>query len=1711
MKKKTGAALLTVVMLFGLLLSGPTAAYASGQPEDGSQSTSAASRAPLLDAINEALAIDLGGYTAESAEALQQAIADAQALYNDENAGQEALDAQRAALRTAAEALAVPAPAVEAGGNEEATVLPQAAPPVAAVDKAGLSQAVEAALRIDAGLYTDASYKALQAVLFIAQGVCDNAGAVQSDVDGQCASLQAAINALVAATAEKTGSARLALLAEGEAAHEVAPHLREEAVIEMINGRPYATLVFADVEVQELRAFEDAAEVWAARVEGEENLCTLKVRLTGEDTEVAFRLAGRQEEQRARLRLSALEWPAQRSARAALVVDWSALDALMEEAAQCLAVPDVYTAESLAALRSAQTETIRFRLFYEDSATQAEVNEKAEELQAALDDLVVMEKPPLEDGLYTVDVKLRHASTEQDSMGNAALVQTAALEVTGGQGMLTMSFQSMTFAGLNGYLAEFNRMENIVFNQYNYPVEYDKVPATVLDSFEVEDSYNHPQTGTDERIRGKAYPKELAIPVDLHADFTWVHVYVPVMGEAAAGDQVARLTLYLDSAEETLTGREKLSQLLEEAEAVAPAGYTAESFAALEAAIGEARIVYENADAAAAEIEGQIAALEEALAGLDRLVDKSALEAALASAARLDSGLCTRASAAAWAAALAEAQDACENTVATGEEVAAAVEALEEARRGLVAQAPTQTGSARIEAWHASLDTRSMMADLLQPEAVLERINGYTYATITFAPANIMTLDIKGTGLGDLNTCSGDERVYATEVERNEEEGIYTLKVRLLEENDTGLEMYVHVMESTQTVRLHLTDVEWGGESGEPVDRTALQAAVEEAGRVDGSLYTALSYGALQDALEAAEAVLEDDAASQGEVDDALAALKAALDSLVEKQAQQVDKTLLAARVAEAGAIGASGYTAATYKALSDALADARELLDDDAAGQEAVNSRVIALRAAVGALVKTPVSGQLADGSYTAGVKLLHAAQNATSMGNAALGQTARITVANGSATACLDFQKMSLSGFSGYLAEFNRLVNIKFNSNGYPISYERVPAGVVSSYSVADGYNHPQTGSDERIRGQLYPRQLSLPVDLDAAYIWVHVYVPVMGELDSGDQIARLVIDRNSLVREANDTAALKAMIAGAKKAVPGEASALNWAALQSAIVAAEDTLARTAAVAQAALDAQTAALEARMQALSGTVAEVDKTALQARITAGRAYKEADYTADSFKGLKTALAGAEAALLSTEVTQAEVDGLTAALDAAIKGLVKASTSGGQQTVDKAALRVAINHAKAIVKGNYTDVSWLVLRNTITTATSILHSQYATQGEVNAQVTALEGAIRGLTLRPAGAVDPGSILGGSAENTAAGSGKYQVRVDLWHAQQDKASMGNDSLNHTALIEVAEGAMVMSVSVHPMQVGTVTASLESLQVRQPGGRYQYAEVISRGLAGGKPSAFRFQLPGTDTYIPVKIDPKVEVMGNEPIDARLRISWDTLVEVAADTQLSTNTALAAGTLPGGKENAVISDAADLYDDATGVRVQADENVLPEGTTMEVTAITSGQAYNRARDVLRDVGQKFVLYDITLRSPEGEVVQPNGKVKVSIPLPGDMDGERAETYRINDDASKTLLQSAVEEGLAVYHTNHFSLYAVVERDDGQALAAGDTDGVAALGGGETSLAGPPEAGGGLGYLWWLLGIAAAAAVVTVLVVRRKLKAAPAEPALVQQEGPTETPRP
>lgn len=138
--------------------------------------------------------------------------------------------------------------------------------------------------------------------------------------------------------------------------------------------------------------------------------------------------------------------------------------------------------------------------------------------------------------------------------------------------------------------------------------------------------------------------------------------------------------------------------------------------------------------------------------------------------------------------------------------------------------------------------------------------------------------------------------------------------------------------------------------------------------------------------------------------------------------------------------------------------------------------------------------------------------------------------------------------------------------------------------------------------------------------------------------------------------------------------------------------------------------------------------------------------------------------------------------------------------------------------------------------------------------------------------------------------------------------------------------------------------------------------------------------------------------------------------------------------------------------TGIRLSSTTANIPEDTILIATKLTSGSMFETASAVLSNV-RNFLVYDIKL-GLDGEEIQPDGTVKISIPIPKGFDTSRLAVYRIENDETKTAYPVAITtvegENFATFETEHFSTYALAELTESEAEAIKD----------ETPKTGPPQ---------------------------------------------------
>ena len=122
---------------------------------------------------------------------------------------------------------------------------------------------------------------------------------------------------------------------------------------------------------------------------------------------------------------------------------------------------------------------------------------------------------------------------------------------------------------------------------------------------------------------------------------------------------------------------------------------------------------------------------------------------------------------------------------------------------------------------------------------------------------------------------------------------------------------------------------------------------------------------------------------------------------------------------------------------------------------------------------------------------------------------------------------------------------------------------------------------------------------------------------------------------------------------------------------------------------------------------------------------------------------------------------------------------------------------------------------------------------------------------------------------------------------------------------------------------------------------------------------------------------------------------------------------------------------VSDEATDVSVEYISNFHEGEVGLEVERTFDGKAFDVISTQL-DINSNEI-YDIKM-TIDGVVTQPNGKVKVKIPIPTGYDPAKTFVYHVNTNSGTVENMNAVVDGnYLVFETDHFSYYAVVEVKD------------------------------------------------------------------------------
>lgn len=725
-------------------------------------------------------------------------------------------------------------------------------------------------------------------------------------------------------------------------------------------------------------------------------------------------------------------------------VDKSVLDDLISQAA---ALDTSAYDETSSALLASVIASAR-QVSADTGASQSMVDKHIQLLEAAAAALYgKTDANTVYDGAYQMDGRLWHATSDQVSMGNSALVKPFELIKQGDSLTLRIECQTLTTklgkTDFTGYLAkmwyfpdytdedttpflmegnqepvtvadengveEFSAGDENENDSAQAAVQEDQVAVQALNSEGVEvgveswydtyDSYNDPKKGTDANVKGSKYPHYITMPVSLNQGVVWVQLYVPVMESISAGSGLQYAKLYLDWSTLTqISGTDSdksvLTDTLTQAQAVLAGlqkdsqGFAREQIDMLAQAVTAAQAVCKNINVDQTIVDNEIKVLQAAIHA--------------ASIIKVDS-------------------------------------------------------------------------DKSQLKKAIETADTYLNETeVVFDAVTLETLR--------------SVRNYAQEI-YDDMEASQTQVNKCVSAIDEAISNLVIV----------------GG------DRRQLKKALNTAKEYlnDGDNYTATALKALQSVYDRALSVYKDENASQDEIDAQTEVLTYTVSTLKKIGNVPVDKGSLYEMILAASNLAGqdSVYTAATIKSLKKAITAAEKVYKSDSSAQSEVDAHVSALSAAIRNLEKKAASDtsnssgidvkNLADGVYSVTGNMVKTDKSTASMSDEAINHTIKLTVKNGKYTLTLDFKGLTINGQLGYLG------TLKYFKTGYTLDKNGTPQGTTAKVSISS-YQKYTTGalvSDNF--GTNYPDIVTFPLIKEAlsdGYVPLQVFVPIMDSISKG-----------------------------------------------------------------------------------------------------------------------------------------------------------------------------------------------------------------------------------------------------------------------------------------------------------------------------------------------------------------------------------------------------------------------------------------------------------------------------------------------------------------------------------------------------------------------------------------------------------------------------------
>ena len=118
--------------------------------------------------------------------------------------------------------------------------------------------------------------------------------------------------------------------------------------------------------------------------------------------------------------------------------------------------------------------------------------------------------------------------------------------------------------------------------------------------------------------------------------------------------------------------------------------------------------------------------------------------------------------------------------------------------------------------------------------------------------------------------------------------------------------------------------------------------------------------------------------------------------------------------------------------------------------------------------------------------------------------------------------------------------------------------------------------------------------------------------------------------------------------------------------------------------------------------------------------------------------------------------------------------------------------------------------------------------------------------------------------------------------------------------------------------------------------------------------------------------------------------------------------------------------------TNITITSTDNTLPLDTLIQVKELTSGEEYDKIIKILNTTNNDMFDLKLFSNSTNKYITKLNdGSFEVRIPIKDELKDKDLVVYYVNNNSEKEEYEVKVENGEAVFNTNHFSIYTLAER--------------------------------------------------------------------------------